>query len=796
MLEEILFQFAIYSIIVTNAYLPETQLSAIYDLYSALNGDQWTGCQWNLTYLATNNSLPFDYCGLMIDIIDIHNDTNTIFYTITGIYIYNEPSNINGTIPDTIENLIDLDTFLIANQPLLYGSIPQTFCNLQYIEEFAVKNIGIQYIPNCIAESYTLTDIRLYEMKNVSIHNSILSTLCNHAKNLQVLKFANLPLFKGYIPNCIGNELLQLQIISFYELPQLQSTIPQSFNNFTKLTQLELSMLPGLIGTFPDKIFENNINLTLIIIDHTNLNGSLPNECNNPSLQLISIWYNPYISWQIPECIGTFINLKTFQIGHQQNISANISGTIPEEICNLYDLFVFYVPNAFITGTIPNCLFHLPNLMYIGLNNNYLTGTIPPLYLPNIKVFNLHNNALKGSLSDILILDKYINLETLALHYNKLYDKDISNSLKKLFMYSSHLKVITLFENDHLSGNLPLLEEDTHLNELFVFAAQKMDIGGKLPHNLFVGANITNRAVISLYNNRLCSDLPNNFLKSNLSNNSLVIINGNLFSLRTGIIPNWILPSKFIQAQQLYLTVKDHAGSWVVLIIGIIASIIVIIKIKLLKNIKTKDTEMDENPHYVFIKEIKTMVSMVTDYTFLTLILCLCLLYPLLCNYYSVGVPVLSYFCLFFLETENILLQLFLCVLMIIYNILIFRMICKFITEYKPLENISQQIEMRKITDILTEPMIPKSEDVEINNTLNFALIKWIRFVWYLYLYGFGILILLAYIISESLPGDNIIYIHQNIRHYLSISIYFVMAINNSIVTPNFIHSLLDLSNI
>ncbi len=68
-------------------------------------------------------------------------------------------------------------------------------------------------------------------------------------------------------------------------------------------------------------------------------------------------------------------------------------------------------------------------------------------------------------------------------------------------MYSTHLKVITLYENEYLGGNLPLLPQDTHLTELIVFAA----------HNLYVGANITQPAFFP--DNRLCSELPSNFFQ-------------------------------------------------------------------------------------------------------------------------------------------------------------------------------------------------------------------------------------------------------------------------------------------
>eukprot|EP01084_Bolivina_argentea_P049919 91787_1 len=70
------------------------------------------------------------------------------------------------------------------------------------------------------------------------------------------------------------------------------------------------------------------------------------------------------------------------------------------------------------------------------------------------------------------------------------------------------------------------------------------------------------------------------------------------------------------------------------------------------------------------------------------------------------------------------------------------------------------------------------------------------RFISYLTLYVFGTIILMLYILSESLPTDNILPIDDNIQRYLSFAISPVIAVNNSIITPQFISSFFEITKL
>ena len=823
--------FLFWIILIVDSYLPDQQLTAIYDFYDSLNGNQWTICQWNLTFLTISDDLPSYYCGLEIDSDDVGNDTNDTYHyhTVIGIYmadIYPSPMNLNGTIPDSIDLLTDLEVFLIYGQPLLSGPIPSSFCDLKEIWRFALWDVNIEYVPTCVGANPNLIYFSLWQSRNISISDSIFTTLCSYAPNLVYLELSNVLLFTGEINQCIGNDLLRLENLVFQQLVRLKSTLPSSFSNFTNLVQLQLIHLPGLYGSLPPGIFINNPNLNQIYIEFTNLNGSIPSICNNLYTQYIAIWNNHNLIWKIPQCVANMTNLIEFiAVG-----SPTINGKIPE-ICGLQKLQVLYISQTSISGTIPHCLFSLQHLQYIGLNDNNLNGVMPPLNNSNILSLTLHKNVLEGSISDVLVLtDGYPYLEIITFHANQIYDEDISQSLKLLFLYSHNLQAVTMYGNQYIGGNIPIFEKQVYLDNFHVLAAQNLDIGGRLPNNLYLGANVTEKkTVIALYNNRLCSDIPMNMVHSNQHNNSkLVIISGNFFSVKSNDIPNWMKSSKFVSAEQLYLTRFDHIKSWIVLIIGIACCVMFVIKIKMDDLYKN---QYDKNPPLV--EQIKITISIITNYKFITIILCCCVFYPFLCKYYSYStdewdhIPVLSYFCLFFFDTHSIFIQLLLCILMIGYNVLLIKMIHKFITSHKPLQNISQQIELqfslKKIFGVtnddshdidqshdLNTPIIQNinddndnidddnvddiDNDDSKNNSSSFT--KWIRFLWYLFWYGTGVWVLLAYIMSESLPNDNILNIYNENRRILTGSIYFVMAINNSIITPNFIHSLIELSNI
>eukprot|EP01084_Bolivina_argentea_P298472 514339_1 len=377
------------------AYLPSTEISALADLYSSLNGKYWTECQWNITELQINKTLPTfpnTYCGLVMR-GSIRNNIN--IHYIEAI-VFTSENNLNGSISNSIGNLTNLLGLYIWNNQLLTGTIPDTLCNLSQLIAigFGLTNLYGEF-PSCIGTVSSLMGIRLNSSGvSLSFSANIIESLCVNANKIRALYFWEINYY-GHIPECIGYAFPQLQFLVFYNLPNLTSTIPQSFNNLTNLGNLVLSFLPNLYGTFPSNIIKTN-QLYMLDIDYTSLSGSINLQylCENinMNMQFLSIDHNHNLSFTIPNCINKLPNLKQLILDD----SPLIHGTIPDTICELHDLIAFKIYETSITGILPECISNLTNLIYIVLHSNNLNGEFPTMSSTKLKLIDIHNNSFTG----------------------------------------------------------------------------------------------------------------------------------------------------------------------------------------------------------------------------------------------------------------------------------------------------------------------------------------------------------------------------------------------------------------
>eukprot|EP01084_Bolivina_argentea_P298473 514341_1 len=372
----------------TDSYLPSSQISALNDLYESLNGDNWTVCQWDLTELALNSTLPSYYCGLYIDAVSIN--THTV-YAITVSY----DNNLNGTITDSIDKLVDLEIISIQNNELLTGNIPETVCNLAYLWkiDFVIASLSGN-IPKCIGTMSSIQFIQFLYIPLLSMTDDIIKSLCKHSKNIYAISLRSIN-FTGSIPECIGSELSELQSLQLFDLPNLNSTIPQSFNNLTKMTFLRLQKLPHLHGSFPSGILKKNNFYFFQVYQMTALSGtiSMNDLCEfSTDLTSLAIGYNPLLyPLSIPTNINKLKNLQIFALG-----GSSIYGTIPKEFCALNNLVMISIQNTSITGYIPKCFEHLTKLIYFNVYSNNLNGEFPTMSSTKLKLIDIHNNSFTG----------------------------------------------------------------------------------------------------------------------------------------------------------------------------------------------------------------------------------------------------------------------------------------------------------------------------------------------------------------------------------------------------------------
>eukprot|EP01084_Bolivina_argentea_P054742 100382_1 len=700
------------------------------------------------------------------------NDTQTVIQ-----FNFNFENNLNGTISDIISKLTDLQIIQIINNPLITGSIPNTICNLSYLSAIDFQNVNFHGdFPTCVGYLSSMQWLEL-EFIPLSMTEDVIHLLCRNA-NMYVFELRDIN-YTGTIPECIGNKWLNLQSIYLIDLPCLRSTIPQSFNNLKKLATIQIINLTNLYGSIPSEIFKNN-DFRAVQILNTSLSGNIFFEdiCRSKNINYLSIVDNGLLSqFSIPNCIGSLTHLLTLALGG----STPMNGTIPNSVCKLKSLVQLTIGDTAITGSLPECIsYNLTNLIYLQIYyNKFLNGQFPSILSRHLKVMDINSNNFEGSISSIFALDQYPKLEIMLLHGNKFVDNDIGIMIKKIFKYSSNIKAITLYDNVYIAGPFPSFDKEIYLNQFSVFAAHKLNIGGSLPNNVYFASNVsyvTYEVILSLYDNQLSSNLPSHLI-SNSHNVTPIILRGNVFTIyEDADIPDWMRNSFFVHAKQLYITFNDVITDWIVVIIGFICFLVVLIR-KKYQFIPYSDVE--------FIEDMKLVDICINDNKLLCLVLLLLIFYPFSCSYYS-STTILSWFSLFFFQSENIFVMTTLCLLMIIYNIVIINITRK-VVKRSLSENVINTVNVQ--LQQLQEHMIPKKEVSDETGNEN-CLTTLIYFFAYLVLYLLSIFILVLYILTESLPGDNTLNISYVEQQLISHSIQIVLAINTSLIIPRFVDSM------
>ena len=147
-------------------------------------------------------------------------------------------NNLNGTIPDTISQLTNLQLIDIRYNELVHGAFPDSVCQLTPLRRisFLYANLSGEF-PGCVGNMSSMQVLQLNDAGPLlTFRDSVLTALCQQAKGMQLLSFWSIN-YIGSIPECIGDEFTDLNFLQFAHLPNLNSTIPRSL---TKLTEMQV----------------------------------------------------------------------------------------------------------------------------------------------------------------------------------------------------------------------------------------------------------------------------------------------------------------------------------------------------------------------------------------------------------------------------------------------------------------------------------------------------------------------------------------------------------------------------
>jgi len=262
-----------------------------------------------------------------------------------------------------------------------------------------------------------------------------------HFKSLTFLNISQNK-FSGKIPTSIGS-LLELQVLLLRN-NTLRGEIPFSLRNCTKLLMLDMAE-NRLSGSIPDWIGSKLLELQFLSLGSNFLCGSLPLQiCYLKSIHILDLSLNN-LSGQIPKCIKNYSSMTqitslidhqdywylintTFGVAHNSydlntflmwkgskqmftnnglsllksiDLSSNqLSGEIPEEVEDLFDLISLNLSRNNLMGKIPSNIGKLTSLEFLDLSRNQFVGSIPLslAQIDRLASLDLSHNYLSGKI--------------------------------------------------------------------------------------------------------------------------------------------------------------------------------------------------------------------------------------------------------------------------------------------------------------------------------------------------------------------------------------------------------------
>eukprot|EP01084_Bolivina_argentea_P252730 424285_1 len=659
-----------------HGYLNMVDIIALNELYVAFNGKYWTGCQWNMTLI--NNTSHSNYlnddCSLYFN-----NYTSTTNYQyLQKINFYLTVSNVTGSIPTAIGNLSHL-AYIKLFYTDLYGSLPNEICQLTKLTHLAiVGNHFTGTIPSCLFDLEHINYLSFSSVPHLSLNTSNIEQLCNNSyMNLQ-LKWLQIFAvnYSGSVPSCIGYNLTNLDFLQFVGLDDLTGVIPASINNMKSLTKIYLTDLTSISTESKTYInFTALNNVTEMELDFNFIDVNFEDLCHLHLRKLLLTNYNQNNSIHISnECIFNSNNNLT-----QLEISGGFTGLIDETICTQKYIQRLQIHDTNIDINIPECFSEFNQLIKFTLTHNKKVYSLAKnaLNSSNLNFVTIRfNENLGGSISHLLTNASFSELQILAVDNNNFYDTNINNLLFHLFKYSKKLIVLTLHNNDYLSGSIPHIDGKINLDNIQIITLQNLDIYGSVPNNLYLSQNVSSNdlKVLTLYGNRLCDAVPDHLFSINNNNKNsfnITMFPGNKFTVLQEQNNNWLNLTLFYDAKSLYISTYDNVISYMITIAALIAALMCITMLLYTNKSNYKDNKQDSNiADYFFLFNLKQINILLLDKYLIIFAIILSIFYSMNSNYYIYNV-FLAKFSLYNFYSDNIIINIILSIFIIIYNIII-----------------------------------------------------------------------------------------------------------------------------
>ncbi|KAJ9178331.1 hypothetical protein P3X46_010222 [Hevea brasiliensis] len=250
-------------------------------------------------------------------------------------------NNFGGILPNSIANLSIQLTSLYFGANQITGTIPEALENLINLIVLSMwDNLFTGVIPSSLGKLRKLQGLYLDENR-----------------------------LSGQIPSSIGN-LTQLSIL-YIPHNNLEGNITLSIGNCQKLQILDISE-NNLNGSIPKELFHLPSLSQRLNLSKNSLTGNLPADVGKlTNINTLDVSGN-MLSGEIPGTIGFCLSLEYLYL--QGN---SFQGIIPSSMASLKGLQELDLSRNNLTGEIPKDLQSLQYLLYLNLSFNDLEGEIP-----------------------------------------------------------------------------------------------------------------------------------------------------------------------------------------------------------------------------------------------------------------------------------------------------------------------------------------------------------------------------------------------------------------------------------
>eukprot|EP01083_Nonionella_stella_P003977 11446_1 len=728
----------------TYTILDETEQYALKQIYNSTGGAYWYS-PWNLSKIESADACN-SLCGIVCH-------TENELSHIMALPLAN--NNLSGTIPNDAHYLTHLQSIDLSSNHL-YGSIPDIFGSLKHLNALDLRyNSLSSTIP--------------YSMKHATEMQMLLLAHNNLTGNIDVLS------------NCTNSRYMYLEHNAF------SGSLSHAFCNLFSLRILDISD-NDLNDSLPDCF--GQLRLRELYMSRNSITVNLTqNICPLSELRKIHLNSMQMVG-RIPPCTSNLTRLFDFRM-----MDNMLSSSIPSEICKLKNLTHIMLSNNSLSGSIPSCIWtKLINLQQFYLNNNSLTAINITAYPLNIQTIAISDNKLRGYLAPfdarLTALEKILyhnnkldtdleklfqnytffnNLTSITLHDNNFIHQNITELFSYWLYNLTKIKILSFANNKGIYGWFPAPSRAFKQQTLTHLVLHDNQLFGSLPDNV----EFAQLEALSLFNNLFSCTVPSCLMAKNFTRDhdlKLMVLPSNYFMLNVDDTP-WMNFSFFTTSHALFNSSWDIARGYIIGFAALIST--AVLSIAWTNNccvncLSCVCEQNDRKSH--FDKKIMRIIHS-NGKKYAIAIVILVSVYAINCKFFEcvLFIDRLS-FAFYYTDPHvdgplwSVLIDSIVCLLWIV--------LCWSLCNGIYSVGVTQRSQSR----------VRKHASVTDRDC---CLIS--TFVLWLFLYSYLVVLVAMYIISSSLPSDNIPHISPSNVRLLEMSMSVVLATCNSFVVPKLV---------